>query len=272
MKTKMTLLIMFLTTMTFAQKGINYKAIITDGSGNLIANTQIEVQFNILKSAAQTNVYSEIHEPTTDDKGIIVINIGEGTLNTGSPDFTSIEWGIDTHFLNVLIDKGDGLVDMGTTEFKAVPYALNVAKKQHVLSVPAAVFYPNNEVCSFFNSIGPGGAEITNTNGATSVCVLQAPVQLPHGAHIDAFTVYYIDNSEAQLAIQLIKESFEPGFALVSDIIETTGNSTDIIEETTALNHVVDNNNGGYFVRVYCRNWDAFGAKKIKGVKIVYTY
>jgi hypothetical protein len=109
--------------MAFAQNGFNYKAFIKDGSGNLITNSQIEVQFNILRGSAQTNVYSEIHEPTTDDNGFIVVNIGEGTLNSGSQDFTSIEWGIDTHFLNVLIDKGDGLVDMGTTEFKAVPYA-----------------------------------------------------------------------------------------------------------------------------------------------------
>lgn len=272
MKTKLTVFILFLTTMAFAQEGINYKAVVKDGSGNLITNSQIEVHFNILRGTAQTNVYSEIHEPTTDDNGIIVINIGEGTLNTGSPDFTSIEWGIDTHFLNVSIDKGDGLVDMGTTQFKAVPYALNVAKKQQVISIPAAVFYPNNEVCSFISSIGTGGAEITNTNGSTSVCILHAPVQLPHSAHIEAFTVYYIDNSEAKLSIHLAKEKFEESFALVSDIIETTGNSSDIIEETVALNHVVDNNNGGYFVRVHCSNWDTSGPKKIKGAKIVYTY
>lgn len=272
MKTKITLFILFLTPMAFAQNGINYKAVIKDGSGNLITNSQIEVQFNILRGSAQTNVYSENHEPTTDDNGFIVINIGEGTLNSGSPNFTSIEWGIDTHFLNVLIDKGDGLVDMGTTEFKAVPYALDVAKKKQVISIPAAVFYPNNEVCSFINSIGPGGVEITNTNGATTTCVLNAPVQLPHGAHIDAFTVYYIDNSETKLSINLGKEKFEESFALVSDIIETTGNSSDIIEETVALDHVVDNNNGGYFVRVYCSNWDTYGVKKIKGAKISYTY
>ncbi|WP_158849462.1 tail fiber domain-containing protein [Algibacter sp. L1A34] len=123
MKTSITLLVFFITSICFAQNGINYKAVIKDGSGNLIDNSQIAVQFNILKGIAQTNVYSEIHEPTTDDNGIIVVNIGEGNLISGSPDFTNIEWGNDTHFLNVLIDKSDGFVDMGTTEFKAVPYA-----------------------------------------------------------------------------------------------------------------------------------------------------
>ncbi|WP_452224625.1 hypothetical protein [Lacinutrix chionoecetis] len=110
-------------------QSINYKAVVKDGSGNLITNDLIQVQFNILQGAALTNVYSESHTPTTDDNGIIIVNIGEGTLVSGSPAYDTIDWASDTHFLQVFINIGAGLVDMGTTEFKAVPYALTSGDK-----------------------------------------------------------------------------------------------------------------------------------------------
>src|SRR5690606_33662420 len=39
--------------------------------------------------------------------------------------FATINWGSNTSFLNTKINTGPGLIDMGTTEFKTVPYALN---------------------------------------------------------------------------------------------------------------------------------------------------
>ena len=125
MKTIKQLTTAFLMLIAFsvaAQQGINYKAIVKDGSGNIIANDLIAVQFIIYKGAALTaNVYQETHTPTTDANGIIIVNIGEGISGNV---FADIDWGSDEHFLNVQIDTGGGLTDMGTTQFMAVPYAL----------------------------------------------------------------------------------------------------------------------------------------------------
>jgi len=119
-------LIIFLAfTISFsslAQQGINYKALIKDGSGNVVANQSITVQFSILEGVANTNVYQETYTPTTDANGFVILNIGESLVHSGT--YATIDWGADTHFLNVQINTGAGLVDMGTTEFKAVPYAL----------------------------------------------------------------------------------------------------------------------------------------------------
>jgi len=123
MKIKATLLMLLFTTIAFGQNGINYKAVITDGSGTTVANQGVTLQFTILEGA--TSVYAESHTPTTDANGIVIANIGEGTTISG--DFSNIAWGIDQHYLNVQVDIGSGLTDMGTTEFKAVPYALNVS-------------------------------------------------------------------------------------------------------------------------------------------------
>ncbi|OAB78687.1 hypothetical protein [Cochleicola gelatinilyticus] len=121
MKTNLTFFFLFIfSAITVAQQGINYKAIVKDGSGSIVANDLIQVQFAILEGA--TSVYSETHSPTTDANGLIILNIGEGTPITGT--FDAIDWANDAHFLNVQINTGDGLTDMGTTEFKTVPYAI----------------------------------------------------------------------------------------------------------------------------------------------------
>ncbi|PWK19675.1 tail fiber domain-containing protein [Xanthomarina spongicola] len=123
MKTQLIIAIALLASLTaVAQQGINYKALIKDNLGNVVANQSIDVQFAILEGA--TTVYQEDHTVDTDSNGLIILNIGEGTT---SDVFSAIDWGADNHFLNVQIDTGSGLVDLGTSQFKAVPYALNAA-------------------------------------------------------------------------------------------------------------------------------------------------
>jgi len=128
MKTTLTLLIalILVTISTNAQQGINYKALIKDGGGNVVASQSITIQFIIYESVALTNnVYQETHSPNTDANGIIIINIGEGVVDGGV--YADVDWGADDHYLNVQINTGGGLVDMGTIQFMAVPYALSAA-------------------------------------------------------------------------------------------------------------------------------------------------
>ncbi len=107
-----------------AQTGIDYKAIIKDDNGNVVANTTIEIRFKIQQ--LNDTIYEESHSPTTDNNGIIAVFIGEGNPIAGN--FTDIQWEQDDHFLNVQVDIGNGLIDLGTTQFKPVPYAI-IAEK-----------------------------------------------------------------------------------------------------------------------------------------------
>ncbi|GHC64641.1 hypothetical protein [Ulvibacter litoralis] len=113
-------IILFISAISIAQNGINYKALVKDANGDVIANQAITIQFQILKQAT-VNVYQDTHNPTTDANGIVIVNIGEGTVNSG--DFSIIDWGSSEYFLNVQMDTGAGLVDLGTTQFNSVPYA-----------------------------------------------------------------------------------------------------------------------------------------------------
>lgn len=120
MKTKITLLILLLGIIGYAQNGINYKAVIKDDNGNVLANDNIFIQFAILEGGT-TNVYTETHSPSTDANGIIIVDIGEGIPTSGN--FSNIDWDSDDYLLNVQVNTGSGFVDMGTTQFKSVPYA-----------------------------------------------------------------------------------------------------------------------------------------------------
>ncbi|WP_400075438.1 tail fiber domain-containing protein [Winogradskyella sp. R77965] len=124
MKSKLTMLLVLLTISTsFAQQGINYKAVIKDDVGNIITNQQITIEFSILQGIAQTNVYNERHLPTTDANGIVILNIGNGIVLGGS--FSNIDWANNIHALNVQCDIGNGLFDLGTTPFSSVPYTFH---------------------------------------------------------------------------------------------------------------------------------------------------
>ena len=134
-----------ISAVSTAQNGINYKALIKDGNGDVIANQAVTIKFQILEDGI-TNVYQEKHNPTTDTNGIAMVNIGEGMVDSGN--YTALDWGAADHFLNVQVDTGAGLVDLGTTEFKRVPYA-NHSKTAETTTGIKTMYYntangPNN--------------------------------------------------------------------------------------------------------------------------------
>ena len=150
----------FTIVTTYAQQGINYKAIISD-NGVVLQNQAIQVQFSILYDGT-TLEYQETHSTTTDANGIIILNIGEGSAVSGL--YNSIHWDwIASHYLKVEIDTGSGYVDFGTTEFKTVPYAIyaengNGAKKIGDLTDA------KKDVTSIFLGSESGSSDLGNTD------------------------------------------------------------------------------------------------------------
>ncbi|MFL0353178.1 tail fiber domain-containing protein [Xanthomarina sp. GH4-25] len=172
MKTKFLILLALLfSVISFAQQGINYKAVIKDNSGNVVANQTVTIQFSILKGAEQNNQYTETHNPTTDNNGIVIVNIGEGTLVNGN--YATINWGSEDHFLKVEVDTGSGFENMGTTEFKAVPYALNVTGLEAIDEGNGRGWRLKGRTPNLYGNIGNGAIDLSFsgspslTHGAT---------------------------------------------------------------------------------------------------------
>jgi len=149
MKKSITLLTALLITLTsLAQQGINYKALIKDDNGNILANQDIKVRF-IIEEADGSNEYVEVHEVTTDANGRIILNIGEGTPGQFN-DFNEIDWAAENYYLQVGIDPElDGsYVNFDATEFKKVPYALHANKADFATAAESATFKTINNVTS----------------------------------------------------------------------------------------------------------------------------
>lgn len=163
-----------IVTGAIAQEGINYKALIKDTNGNVVANQSVDLQFTILKGAAQTHEYTETHTVMTDNNGIVIANIGEGTPTSGT--YAAIVWSSDEHHLNVQVDIGSGFVNMGTAEFKSVPYALsaaNVSGLEAINEGNGIGWRLKGKNPSFYGNVGQNAVDLTTsfssniTNGAT---------------------------------------------------------------------------------------------------------
>jgi len=158
------LIVLSIAIPSIAQNGINYKAIIKDGSGNVLVNQSITIQLAVLEGVAQTNVYEESHTLTTDVNGLIIINIGDGGFVFG--DYTMINWQNGAHYLNVFIDIGSGFVDMGISEFNAVPYAIQAENSTNAIT---AINVINVPIHNHLGNIWLGTESLTiNTSVSTT--------------------------------------------------------------------------------------------------------
>lgn len=136
MKTYLTLIIVLLiSTASFAQQGINYKAILKDTNGDLLANTFMNVQFTIHLSKPSAIVYQEAHNYTTDANGLLILNIGtDESPSVGN--FKDIDWSADQHFLQTTIAYSGGTINFDATEFMAVPYAKHADTASSIIKLP----------------------------------------------------------------------------------------------------------------------------------------
>ncbi|GAJ21549.1 unnamed protein product, partial [marine sediment metagenome] len=107
-------------------QSFKYQAVARDASGEVIADQAVGMQISILQgSTSGTAVYVETFTPTTNEFGLINLNIGTGTVVSG--DFTTIDWSSDTYFVKVEMDMTGGTTyeEYGTSQLLSVPYALH---------------------------------------------------------------------------------------------------------------------------------------------------
>lgn len=120
-------LFLSLTAWVYGQSpnAFKYQAIARDGDGEVLANQTVSFQISLLQgSATGTTTYAETHTVSTNDYGLVSLNIGDG--NTTSGAFNSIDWSAGPYFIQVAIDTngGSSFQILGTTQLLSVPYAL----------------------------------------------------------------------------------------------------------------------------------------------------
>ena len=128
---KLLLILLCLPIIGFAQsvpQGINFQAVARDANGDVLMNQALTIQFSVISDITTSAVsWQETHTVSTNDYGLYTAIIGQGIATSvgSSATFDVIDWGASNHLLKVEVDYGSGFVDMGTTAFMSVPYALN---------------------------------------------------------------------------------------------------------------------------------------------------
>jgi hypothetical protein len=116
---------LLITAGTFAQspEKMSYQAVLRNASNTLITNQLVGMQISILQG--NTTVYAETHTPSTNENGLVTLEIGTGTSLSG--DFSTINWGNGIYFIKTETDLtgGSAYTITGTSQLLSVPYALH---------------------------------------------------------------------------------------------------------------------------------------------------
>jgi len=108
-----------------APSKFSYQAVVRDASGALIGKSPVGIQISILEnSTSGIAAYVERHTVNSNENGLISIEIGAGTLQSGN--FSTIDWGNNNYFLKSEMDPSGGTsytVEL-SNQLLSVPYAL----------------------------------------------------------------------------------------------------------------------------------------------------
>jgi type IV secretory pathway TrbF-like protein len=148
-----------------APQKMSYQAVIRNGSNQLIANTNVGMQISILQgSPTGTPVYVETQNSATNINGLVSIEVGAGTVVSGS--FSTIDWSTGSYFIKTETDPTGGTTYTitGTSQLLSVPYAFyagNVAETDPAVSSGSVNFIPTwNGTTLTDGTIQDNGSEV----------------------------------------------------------------------------------------------------------------
>jgi hypothetical protein len=119
---------LLMTASVWAQspEKMSYQAVVRDAGNALVSSTAVGMQISILQTTATgTAVYVETQTPTTNINGLVSIEIGSGTVISGT--FNTIDWSTGPYFIKTETDPTGGTTYTitGTSQLMSVPYALH---------------------------------------------------------------------------------------------------------------------------------------------------
>uniref|UniRef100_UPI0040479636 FISUMP domain-containing protein n=1 Tax=Algoriphagus sp. TaxID=1872435 RepID=UPI0040479636 len=123
-------LFLLASTAVWAQvpQQISYQSVIRDGNNKVLAASTVGIKISLLQgSATGSAVYVETHSKTTNVNGLVSLEIGTGTVLSGS--FAGINWANGPYLIKTETDPAGGTNYgiPGIAPLNSVPYALYAA-------------------------------------------------------------------------------------------------------------------------------------------------
>lgn len=166
MKITLTTLLFLTATLTiFAQspEKMSYQAIVRSQDNKLVKSSPIGLQIIVRQGTAiGTSQYQETHIVTTNENGLVSLEIGTGTVQSGN--FSTIAWENGPYFIEVKIDVSGGTTYSisGTTQLLSVPYALHAKSAERIAGSNGNFVYQPT-VIPFTTDRNVASSDINNT-------------------------------------------------------------------------------------------------------------
>ncbi len=147
-----------------------YQAIVRDANGAAISNSSVGVMINIFQDSCNgNNVYRETFVVTSNDYGLINLNVGEGQMISPTP-LGALNWSSGSFFIETAVDltgAGSNFQYMSCSQLLSVPYALYAENAGSSTPGPQGITGPTGSG----GSTGPTGP--TGPPGATGLQGIQ---------------------------------------------------------------------------------------------------
>ncbi|MBN1340871.1 MAG: hypothetical protein JXA03_16200 [Bacteroidales bacterium] len=164
--------VMMIINLSFAQvpQAFKFEFLVRTYNGNIATNTPVNLRISILDGSANGSiVYSETHNSTTDNFGMLSLQVGNGADKSGG--FGDIEWVKGDFYLKMDELGGKNFMLMPTQKLLSVPFALYA---QRATNVDDADADPANEIQrlsmsndSIVLSKGGGGVDLNMGDNQT---------------------------------------------------------------------------------------------------------
>jgi len=126
-----------LTGYSQAPQKMSYQAVVRNASQALVTNQPVGMRLSIMRGlAGEEVVYVETQTPTTNANGLVTLEIGNGSVQTG--DFSTIDWSDGPYFIRTETDPqgGNNYAVYAMSQLLSVPYALYAATSGSALPGP----------------------------------------------------------------------------------------------------------------------------------------
>lgn len=120
---------------------VAWSGVLTDEAGNPLEEANVQLKFTYYE-AGNVILYSEVQSKTTDSKGFVSANIGQGTvIQTGS----SLRFMSPTLSLKVEADTGQGFVELSSDYLRAVPFSQAAMYAGTLTDNHSSIGFPTNQ-------------------------------------------------------------------------------------------------------------------------------
>jgi uncharacterized protein (TIGR02145 family) len=177
-KSAITLVFAMALTFIFAQPAaFKYQTVVRDAGGVIIANQSVAFRMSIVQDSINgMAIYAEDHIVSTNDFGLVNMEIGNGAPVMGA--FDAIDWGAGDHYLGISLDVtgGSNFVLIGASQLLSVPYSNHAKTAGSVTGNVATNVFPPVATVENATDIGSFSATlngIVNAQGFSSTVVFE---------------------------------------------------------------------------------------------------